>query len=705
MKYKLTIFFLILLAFSGRFFLLPSSAHAQAWSGIIAPSRATDWSQAGVVGGVPSASWTQCGGTIAAYAGSAAAINSAIAACGTDQFVLLGSGTFTLTSGINFGNKSNVVLRGSGANSTFLVFSSGASVACDDGASLICIVSSDSTYWVSGTVYNWTAGYAQGATQITLSNTTGITTSTILVLNQCDDGYSGSTCSGASVDNGNYFNCSDQYDAASGTGCSFNGPDAGNGTAHRFEAELFQVTAVNTSTNVVTLASGLMHPNWNSARTPQAWFFTPIKNSGVEDLSIDSSATNAALYGIQFFNAANVWVSGVRIVDADIAPIAFFDSTHFTAEQNYLYEAQSVDDFGIHLTVTGNGLVQNNIIQQITVPIVMDGDDAGTVFAYNFTIDDCAGICSDALSNAFRPHSNGDDFQLYEGNVGTNYDADGDHGTHLSETIFRNFFTGWESCGTSNGDGGNGSCGSVSEKDFLTNAFLALTYQGRYQNVIGNVLGTPGYHTDYQYTNTLDNLAIYGIGTPVAGGVPPYDPKVLSTLMRWGNYDVVTGATRWCGDSSDPGWSTTCGSASEVPSGISVYPNSVPATTTLPASFYLSGRPSWWPNAIPFPAIGPDVSGGNVGQCSGTLNVTNKYNGVPATNASQCAGSSLNASAWAGHVNAIPAMNCYLNVMNGPPDGSGGVLPFNANNCYGGTVSGNVFITGFLKFFGRLLFL
>jgi hypothetical protein len=38
-----------------------------------------------------------------------------------------------------------------------------------------------------------------------------------------------------------------------------------------------------------------------------------------------------------------------------------------------------------------------------------------------------------------------------------------------------------------------------------------------------------------------------------------------------------------------------------------------------------------------------------------------------------------------GHINEIPAMACYLNTMGGPPTGTGGVLSFNAGNCYGQT--------------------
>src|SRR5437867_65706 len=82
----------ILLGFSG-------SLHAQPWSGILSSSRAIDWSRAGVVGGVPSATWAQCGSTVAAGS-TAATINSAIQACTANHYVLLGVGTFNLTTGL-----------------------------------------------------------------------------------------------------------------------------------------------------------------------------------------------------------------------------------------------------------------------------------------------------------------------------------------------------------------------------------------------------------------------------------------------------------------------------------------------------------------------------------------------------------------------------------------------------------------------------
>src|SRR5437870_68737 len=111
--------------------LFSTLSHGQAWSGILAPSRAIDWSVAGLPATIPSAGgnettpnpWTpptrtQCGSTIAAGA-SAATINAAISACAPNHYVLLGPGIFPLGGKINL-YTNNVTLRGSGASSTKL---------------------------------------------------------------------------------------------------------------------------------------------------------------------------------------------------------------------------------------------------------------------------------------------------------------------------------------------------------------------------------------------------------------------------------------------------------------------------------------------------------------------------------------------------------------------------------------------------------
>src|SRR5438309_11030519 len=97
-------------------------SYAQLWSGILDTSRAIDWNQAGVIGGIPNR--TSICATLNPGA-TAAQINSAIASCPSGQVVFLNAGTYNLSSGIVFDNKSNVTLRGAGPDQTFLIFAAG----------------------------------------------------------------------------------------------------------------------------------------------------------------------------------------------------------------------------------------------------------------------------------------------------------------------------------------------------------------------------------------------------------------------------------------------------------------------------------------------------------------------------------------------------------------------------------------------------
>jgi hypothetical protein len=211
---------------------------------------------------------------------------------------------------------------------------------------------------------------------------------------------------------------------------------------------------------------------------------------------------------------------------------------------------------------------------------------------------------------------------LHEGNDGTGIQGDVIHGTHNFSTAFRNFFSGLE------------------PGKFAQTVPVNLYSFSRYFNIVGNVLGTDGYHDNYESatpTFTKPDTSIYRFGD--SGGLPSSkeDPLVKSTLLRWGNYDTVTDTSRFV--------------ASEVPSGIGAYANPVPAGQALPASYYLAGRPDWW-GAMPWPPIGPDVTGGDVA-------------GV------------------GGHAWRVPAHVCYDNTSK-----TNGILNFNANNCYGSSPPG-----------------
>ncbi|MGH9433963.1 MAG: hypothetical protein ACRD3T_20735, partial [Terriglobia bacterium] len=89
---------------------LPAYSHAQAWSGILDPSRAIDWSNAGIPGGIPNRT-TVCS-TVPPSGRSDATdmnnIDNAIASCPASEVVMLETGTYTVTGGLTFGTVSNV---------------------------------------------------------------------------------------------------------------------------------------------------------------------------------------------------------------------------------------------------------------------------------------------------------------------------------------------------------------------------------------------------------------------------------------------------------------------------------------------------------------------------------------------------------------------------------------------------------------------
>jgi hypothetical protein len=200
------------------------------------------------------------------------------------------------------------------------------------------------------------------------------------------------------------------------------------------------------------------------------------------------------------------------------------------------------------------------------------------------------------------------------------------HGTAHFITAFRNRFQGWE------------------QGKSLQTVPVHIYAANRFFNVVGNVLGDATYHTTYSAqvggSSSGCDRAIYGIGWGgnCGGASLPNDPVAVSSLLRWGNYDTVNDAARFV--------------ASEVPSGASLFPNPVPSNQTLPNSFYLSAKPTFF-GSVPWPAIGPDVTGGSE-------------------------------SGMGGHNAKIPARRCFETTMGGS-FGDTAPRTFDAATCYSST--------------------
>ena len=678
------------------FFLLAAfsiSASAQNSSTFLDPSRATNWSSAGFT--IPTYT-TACPTQPTLLTGSSnaaantTAIQNALASCtSTKNVVNLPAGTYYV-AGWAYPQGFEVV-RGAGPNSTYIYVTADAS-NCSIWGEVICMGNnSNGIYWGSGSVAPgsgsnqcaWTAGYAQGTTTITLSSCGSAPPSnTVLMLDQqndtsdtggiyiCDASTSGTACSygGNGESSGTYGNNGDGR-CSPAANC-FQGGVSGGITRSQIQSVwVTSVTSEGGGTYSVTISPGVYFNNIRSSQSPGAWWAGVYQNDGLENLTIDQ--TNAPSEGsdIGMFNCYQCWIKNIRSLYGSENHINTYQSLQGVIRDSYFYQSQTpgtTQSYGIQVeTGTSGLLVENNIFQQLTAPI-MFGQGTGDVIGYNVMLDNQEGGAN--MGFPAYAHNAGNEFDLWEGNSTNGINSDSSTwGSSANGTFFRNQILGWQL-----------------GKSQYTYA-VSLESWSRAFNIVGNVLGQPGYQNTYQSyaTSTTGGVnggdqadtSIYALGwTGISGwggcGSPPVcGPLVYTTLMRWGNYDMVNAATQW---------NTTEASPAAVAYVNANFTSSYFSTLakTLPTSLYYGSTPSWWPSGKAWPPVGPDVSSGNVGVCaSGT------YQGAQATSSSQCGtGVSLTVS-WACHVTSIPAQDCYLKTMGGPPDGVGSVLSFDASIC------------------------
>jgi hypothetical protein len=547
---------------------------AEPWSGIINSSRAVSWTNAGAA----IQNYTTVFQSFTSSA-TAAQINTAIASCPDGQVVFLAAGTYNLDNGLLFQNN-NMVLRGAGANATKLIFTGSQGCFFSSGAAM-CINSGENNYGPNGGVNStgWSSGYSVGTSSIVLASTpTSLAVGDMIILDQTDDTVDGYPSAGDIV-----------VGQSTANGFSKQG---GNTFGRPGRSQQFPTMVTSISGTTVGIWPPLNMPNWRSAKTPQAWWGSnpPITNVGIENLSMDYSSDQTP--GFLFFNAANCWVKGVRGIittppcdQCTFSHVRLMNVCKVTVRDSYFWgpELTGTDHYGITAELASHLLIENNI--EILNPGAFEhnGADSGSVWAYNYH--------DQSWVNSILEHEAGISMNLYEGNDVSGASGDIIHGTANFETFFRNYMA----------DGAEGSTGDT--------VFWLSSYH-RFYNIIGNVLGDASnarYEGDINNHNTaLPTDEIYELGNnnedETGSGVVSTDPRTKTTLFRWGNWDSVNSAVRF--------------DSSEVPSSIANFANAVPASQTLPASFYLSTRPSFWGTTYGtprYPAIGPDVTSGTLG--------------------------------------------------------------------------------------------
>jgi len=663
-------------------FCLSPQGYAQTWSGILNPTYgatscafgtftspakcAIDWTASGIPGGIPNttnicANWyngsgapssglgnngdyyfrTDVGHGSAEYHKTSGSwsptmreftvdLNSALSGCSNNTVLLLSAGTYYVSANITV--PANVVLRGAGANQTIL------NANGTNGGAVVALGSSAAYPNISNSV-SITSGATAGSNSIVVTSTSNISVGGYLLITELNDS---------------------SYVTIAGADGSCTWCDGGlgwNGT--RVRGQIVEVTSVTGTTVGISpvLYTGYSH-------TPLATpFKASAKYAGVENLQVYANKTGYAT-NFAMAECAYCWINGVEgnYTDGDQVEVDYsyrgqIQNSYFT--NAFLHTSGTYDSDVVLRTKSSAMLVQNNILERLHSSVMLEWGAAGNVIAYNYMFGNFDSGANYWTSSDISAHGAHPQFNLIEGNSNVSTHPDSDWGSASNDTLFRNFIRGTgKNCNPLTGrgtaicapmgqPGGNGVNGwwtpEAARAEIVD--FLGTNY-----NTVGNVLGSVDMASLYKYDNVPS-----GQLTQTRMAVAVCGPSPCGSGSR-DNFGTAYDYTLGYGESADDGssgfdsitpYNTTFlhGDYASATNAVS-WANGV--THSIPPSFYLSSKPGWFGN-VPWPAIGPDVTGG----------LPNSY----------------------GYAYAIPAEVCYENVMGGT-DGTGSPLTFNASTCY-----------------------
>lgn len=579
----------ILLVFSAFSF-------GQAWSGILSPSRAIDWSHAGLQATFPNGEttpnpWTPPSNRpICTTVSTLTNIVTVMANCaksnpGGSVVILSAAGSpYTLASTyLRFYGTNYVTLRGEGPMQTTINLTGTSHIELGaDGAA------------GSGKLTSAAANFTVGNTSVVVTTNTPPAVGVLAWFAQCNTGMSGSPCSGTQTDNNGVFVC-----GLSST-CDMSGGSSPTNTDQQQTVVITSVANNGNGTYTIGFKDGLYMPNWSFGQTPTLTWETSqyvAVGVGLEDMTITMQTTQDQQ--VSFNDAYNSWIKGVRFVGGgQNRTIGIGRSKNCLVFNNYIYSvtpsslSSSIQN-NINIGMDSDDLILNNIL---TGGMAIEGgySPQADVFAYNFNRD----VQATYYQATEFLHQAGSSFILREGNQFDMSEDDNTWGTHNLNTWFRNYYSCWDS-------------------PFVTLNPRAIQIDNfaRFENVIGNALGGTPCTAGYQGKSASSGY-IYVI--------PTSDTLAMNSLMRWGNCDTFTATCRF--------------QSSEVPTALSgnaaPFVNPVPGSQSLPASFFMNNMVahptggtglSWWKvctswttfptvcastQTPPFPTSGPDVSGG-----------------------------------------------------------------------------------------------
>lgn len=499
---------------------------------IIPSYRRTTWNP-GVSGGIPDSStmtiYTNCGASV-----TLAQLNAVLASCPSNQVITLAAGNYSFAGPIEFGRSEGVVLRGAGMTNTFIT------ITANPGDGNITI-GTETDRLNPAYAWNITSGYTKGSTSLVLSNVTGLPKiGHIIAIDQLNDG---SLVEDDLGDGGDYTS------RLSGE-----------------RAQCQYVILTSSNGNTIGISPGLHMGNWAAAQSPQCWWWTSDDTcwSGVEDFTITNNAgTGTSAVLIQ--EARDCWVKNIRCYKSPTDFVRTIQCIHITVEGCSMLSAQSgsSQSYGVTWFMTSDSLMWNCNSYSMAASYVDAPQAMGNVCAYNyFTNSSYDDINVNWDIAAIASHDAHSCMNLHEGNWANKAYIDNDHGSASHNTEFRNRYHGKQ----------------ADPRTLNTHSYVAQGWC-RSNNIVGNILGTTGYHTNYWCTNQTqsDNYGDWSIIILGRDGQPGWGNDIPGSTYIHGNWDSANAAQTWDSGNEDH---------------------------TLPDSLFLTAKPSWW-GICPWPPYDP----------------------------------------------------------------------------------------------------
>ncbi len=473
-------------------------------------------------------------------------IQTAINNCPSGQVVYLPAGTYKISSTITI--KTGITLRGAGMGQTILL-----PVSTGFAGSTILSLESSTLNWELDWGMTWltiTGNPPKGSTTITTATPHGFSVGNWVQTDQLQE--IGGTPKVTSV--GSEGQC--------GTYCGRFGT--------RVIGQMAKVIGVPSSTSF-TIDIPLLW-NYNSTFSPQVAKLQAVtERVGVEDLTINN--TNANIDNLsQVTMVANSWYYKVEFIGVYKRDVDFYQASRITV-RGCKFHGRSTNE----VAAPTNGyvilfqprvtavLIENNQFYDCGMVWMTNGNTEGNVFAYNYFTNPSHGP-NGYTGAAVWFHGAYNTMNLLEGNqLDSRIINDLYHGSSGVNTFLRNKI--------------RNEPGASSTRNWV----IELESYSHWYNFVGNVLGTAGWETVYEGNMTFNDSQkeIYNLGYDSTRGASYSDGLVASTILRHGNWDSATNGVVW---------------ESTIPD------------RTIPTSYYLSSKPSWWCNETPWPPIGSDLS-------------------------------------------------------------------------------------------------